>query len=99
MPLDHNARNIARYARDRMTIGTDVNRVFIAPRRKKGEERLLDCALCWTSYYALVFAALATFLPYETAHAMEMTAGIADSIGGMLGLTDGWGVRIRGTLD
>ena len=101
MPLDRDPRNIARYARDHMVIGEDVNRPFIAPKKQKAEkeDRVVDRALCWTSYYAMVFAALATFMPYETAHAMEMTAGIADSIGGMLGLTDGWGVRIRGTLD
>lgn len=99
MPLDKNPRNIARYARDHMTIGAEVNRPFTKPRKKNGGEGRLDCALCWTSYYALVFAALATFLPYETASAVERTAEIADTIGGVLGLSDGWGIRIRGTLD
>ncbi len=99
MMMDKKPRNIARFARENLTIEPGTNREAIKPPRHVGDERTLDRTLCWTSYYALVFAALATFLPYETAAAVERTVDLADSIGGILGLTDGWGVHIRGTLD
>lgn len=99
MHYEKEPRNLARYARDHMVIGADVNKDALKPKKPVSSEKQADRMLCWTSYYAMVFAALAMFMPYETAMALEQTVDFADKVGGVMGLTDGWGIYIRGTLD
>lgn len=99
MQYEKEPRNLARFARDHMVIGPDVNKDILKLKKTASNDKLTDRLLCWSSYYALVFAALAAFAPLEAAQAFEQTVDFADKIGGVIGLTDGWGIYIRGTLD
>lgn len=99
MRHEQDPRNIVRHARAALDIAVDANREILVQKMSRGQEKPADRLLAWTSYYALVFAALVAFLPYEVAFAFERTADIADKVGGIVGITDGWGIHIRGTLD
>ncbi len=99
MRQESEPRNIVRHARDNMLIAEGVNREIINKKSAGDGRQTVDRALAWTSYYTLLFVALAVFMPYETAMAMERTVDIADKVGGVMGFTNGWGIHIRGTLD
>ncbi len=99
MQLEREPRNLVRYARSHMLIDENVNRQILRAKDKAHSEQAVDKAIAWTSSYSLLFAALAVFMPYETALAVERTIDFADKVGGVLGLTDGWGIYIRGTMD